>query len=92
LPDIRGLFYSLLRVSSCSSRLRGRKEKAEKSFSREENDYEAVKNIESRFDMFEKTLKEIFEDPTPRPGFDWPGIFFLAVHGLEFFWVPAGPV
>jgi hypothetical protein len=42
--------------------------------------------------MFEKTLKEIFEDPTPRLGFDWPGIFFLAVHGLEFFLVPAGPV
>ncbi|NIM16520.1 MAG: AAA family ATPase [Candidatus Aminicenantes bacterium] len=44
--------------------------KAEKSFSREENDLEAVKNIESWFDMFEKTLKEIFEDPTLRLEFD----------------------
>jgi AAA15 family ATPase/GTPase len=44
--------------------------KAEKSFSREENDYKAVKNIESWFDMFEKTLKEIFEDPTLRLEFD----------------------
>jgi predicted ATP-dependent endonuclease of OLD family/uncharacterized protein YlbG (UPF0298 family) len=44
--------------------------KAEKSFSREENDYEAVKSIESWFDMFEKTLKEIFEDPTLRLEFD----------------------
>ena len=44
--------------------------KAEKSFARDDNDTETIKNIEKWFDMFEISLKEIFEDPSLRLEFD----------------------
>ena len=44
--------------------------KAEKSFAKDDKDYDSVKNIELWFEMFENTLKEIFEDPTLRLEFD----------------------
>ena len=44
--------------------------KAEKSFARDENDQKTVKNIEEWFKIFEKSLKEIFEDPSLKLEFD----------------------
>jgi predicted ATP-dependent endonuclease of OLD family len=44
--------------------------KAEKSFARDDNDHKTVKDIESWFEFFEKSLKEIFEDPTLKIEFD----------------------
>jgi len=44
--------------------------KADKSFARDDNDHETVKNIETWFEMFEKSLKEIFEDKFLRLEFD----------------------
>lgn len=44
--------------------------KADKSFARDDQDHETVKNIEKWFEMFENSLKEIFEDSSLRLEFD----------------------
>ncbi|HLP45794.1 MAG TPA: AAA family ATPase [Candidatus Kapabacteria bacterium] len=44
--------------------------KAEKSFARDENDYETAQNIDRWFENFESSLKEIFEDLSLRLDFD----------------------
>jgi len=44
--------------------------KAEKSFARDEREHETVKKIEDWFDIFEKSLREIFDDPTLKLKFD----------------------
>lgn len=44
--------------------------KAERSFARDDQDHETVENIEKWFEMFENSLKEIFEDPSLRLEFD----------------------
>jgi len=44
--------------------------KAEKSFARDDKDYETAKNIDLWFENFESSLKEIFEDLSLRLDFD----------------------
>lgn len=44
--------------------------KAEKSFARDESDFETAQNIDSWFENFESSLKEIFEDRSLRLDFD----------------------
>lgn len=54
--------------------------KAEKSFARDENDHKTVKNIEKWFEMFEGSLKEIFEDPTLRLEFERKNFNFKIIQ------------
>ena len=44
--------------------------RAERSFASEENDAETIAKIENWFELFENSLKEIFDDPSLRMEFD----------------------
>ncbi len=54
--------------------------KAEKSFARDENDNKTVKNIENWFEMFELSLKEVFEDQSLRLEFDRKNFNFKIIQ------------
>ena len=60
--------------------------KAEKSFARDDQDHETVNNIENWFEMFENSLKKIFEDSSLRLEFDRNNYNFI-IHqkGKELF-------
>ena len=54
--------------------------RAEKSFANDEKDYNSVKNIENWFELFENSLKEIFEDPLLRLEFDRKNFNFKIIQ------------
>jgi len=60
--------------------------KINQSRAREYNDIETVKRIDERFNLFEKSLCELFEDDTLKLVFDWKKYnFYIVKSGREIF-------